>query len=246
MSYKNVLHTFLLTVLMSFTVNDAFAQLPEPGFEIDENTAILITDPQIDFLSPDGVTWGVVGNSVQENNTVENIKTLFELAEENNMHTFVSPHYYYPHDHEWEFGGVLEALMHNIGMFDREGALSLEGFDGSGADFMPEYKEHIHSDNVVVTSPHKVYGPQTNDLTLQLRKQGINKVIIGGMSANLCVESHMRDLLEQGFEVAIVSDATAAAQIPDANLDGYQAAMTNFRMLASHVFTTDELKSALQ
>ncbi len=234
----------LITLIFAFT-SGVFAQLPEPGFEIDENTAFLITDPQVDFLSPDGVTWGVVGNSVKENNTVDNLKTLFELADANNLKTFVSPHYYFPHDHTWEFGGVLEMLMHNIGMFDREGALSLENFDGSGADWMPEYKEHIHSDNVVVTNPHKVYGPQTNDLVLQLRKQGINKVIIGGMSANLCVEAHMRDLLENGFEVAVVGDATAAAQMPDAGLDGYEAAMVNFRMMASHVFTTDELVSKL-
>lgn len=33
-----------------------------------------------------------------------------------------------------------------------------------------------------------------------------------GMSANLCVESHLRDLVESGFEVAVVSDAMAAAQ----------------------------------
>ncbi len=35
---------------------------------------------------------------------------------------------------------------------------------------------------------HKVYGPEQNDLVLQLRKRGINKIILAGMSANLCVE----------------------------------------------------------
>jgi nicotinamidase-related amidase len=30
------------------------------------------------------------------------------------------------------------------------------------------------------------------------------------MSANLCTESHMRDLIESGFRVAVVKDATAA------------------------------------
>jgi hypothetical protein len=33
----------------------------------------------------------------------------------------------------------------------------------------------------------------------------------GSMSANLCTESRMRELIEQGFEVAVASDATAAA-----------------------------------
>ena len=36
----------------------------------------------------------------------------------------------------------------------------------------------------------------------------IDQVILAGMSANLCVESHMRELLEMGFEVAVIKDAT--------------------------------------
>ena len=73
------------------------AQLPNPGMEIDPaNTALLITDPQNDFLSPDGVAWGVVGENVEANNTVENIGTLFRLAKAHGIPVFVSPHYYYP------------------------------------------------------------------------------------------------------------------------------------------------------
>ncbi len=34
-----------------------------------EDTALVVTDPQNDFLSPGGVTWGMVGKSVTENNT---------------------------------------------------------------------------------------------------------------------------------------------------------------------------------
>jgi nicotinamidase-related amidase len=229
------------TILISFS---AFAQLPDPGFEIDDRTAIVITDPQVDFLSPDGVTWGVVGESVKANNTVANLEAIFKLANEKNMLVFVSPHYYYPHDHNWEFEGALEALMHKIHMFDRKDALSLDSFDNSGADWMPEYKKYIENNNVIVASPHKVYGPESNDLALQLRKRGIDKVVLAGMSANLCVESHMRELLEEGFEVAIVTDATAAAILPD--LNGYEAALVNFRMMASHLFTTEEFLAALR
>ena len=58
------------------------------------------------------------------------------------------------------------------------------------------------------------------------------------MSANLCVESHLRELLEQGFEVAVVRDATAAAKLPDG--DGYMAAIINFRYMANAVWTTEE------
>lgn len=203
-----------------------------------QNTALVVTDPQIDFLSPDGVTWGVVGESVTEHDTANNIGRLLSAAKARGMTVAISPHYYYPTDHGWKFSGPLEKLMHAIGMFDRKGALSLEGFEGSGADFMPEYKAMIEDGKTIITSPHKVYGPEQNDLNLQLRKAGIDKVILAGMSANLCVQAHLHELLEQGYEVAVVRDATAAAKLPEG--DGYLAALTNFRYIANALWTTKE------
>ena len=208
--------------------------------EVDpSNTALVITDPQNDFLSPEGVTWGMVGESVTENKTVEHIEDLFKAAKANQIPVFISPHYYYPTDHGWKFEGTLEKAMHDIKMFDRPGALSLEGFEGSGADWLEPYKKYINDGQTIVTRPHTVYGPETNDLVLQLRKRGIDTVILGGMSANLCTESHMRELLEQGFEVIMVKDATAAAITPELG-DGYQAALVNYGFLANGVVTTEE------
>lgn len=200
--------------------------------------ALVVTDPQVDFLSPKGVTWGVVGESVQRNKTVENIGKLFRAAKTKGITVAVSPHYYYPSDHGWKFEGALEKMMHAIGMFDRKGPLNLDGFRGSGADFMAEYKEFIEDGKTIITSPHKVYGPDSNDLGLQLRKRGVTQVILAGMSANLCVESHLRELLELGFEVAVVRDATAAAMLPEG--DGYLAALVNFRYMANALWTTDK------
>lgn len=51
-------------------------------------------------------------------------------------------------------------------------------------------------------------------------------------------EKVTHELLEQGFEVAVIKDATAAAQIPEG--DGYLAALINFRFMANAVWTTDE------
>jgi nicotinamidase-related amidase len=218
--------------------------LPDPGMTIDkESTALVVTDPQNDFLSPEGVTWGVVGDSVTENNTVENIESLFKAAKENNLQVFISPHYYYPTDKGWAFEGPLELLMHNINMFDRKGALTLDGFENSGPDFLQQYKKYINDGKTVVTSPHKVYGPEANDLVLQLRKRKIDKILLAGMSANLCVESHLRELLEQGFEVAVVKDATAGARLPEG--DGYEAAMINYRYIANALWSTKETVDAI-
>ena len=226
-------------VVLSAMTGAAKANLPDPGVTfVRGQTAIVVTDPQNDFLSPKGVTWGLVGKNVTENHTVEHIEQLFKVADKKDIPVFVSPHYYYPHDHQWQHEGALEKAMHSMGMFDRKGALTTEGFEDSGADWLARYKPYINNGKTVVTSPHKVFGPETNDMILQLRKQGIDKIILAGMSANLCTEAHLREFMEQGFEVQVVSDATAAAQLP--GMDGYQAAMINFRMIANAVRSTDE------
>jgi nicotinamidase-related amidase len=213
--------------------------LPPSNMKLDlARTALVVTDPQVDFLSPKGVTWGLVGENVTQNKTVENLGRLFAAAKAAGITVAISPHYYYPTDKGWKFEGALEKVMHSIGMFNRRSPYSMEGFENSGADFMPQYKQYILDNKTIVASPHKIYGPQQNDLALQLRKNRIDQVILAGMSANLCVESHLRELLEQGFEVAVVKDATAAAIIPEG--DGYLAAITNFRFIANAVWTTGE------
>jgi nicotinamidase-related amidase len=55
-------------------------------------------------------------------------------------------------------------------------------------------------------------------LTLQLRKQLVDQVVLKGMLANLCVELHMRELLEQGFEVAVVGDAVAGTKLAEGTI----------------------------
>lgn len=216
----------------------------ETPFVIDKHTAIVMTDPQNDFLSENGLGWGAFGENITKNGTVENLLKIFKVADEKNMLVFVSPHYYYEHDHHWLFEGPIEKLMHTTRMFERKGQLTGEGFEGSGADWLEIYKPYINKENVIVTGPHKLYGPENNDLILQLRKRGINKVVICGMSGNLCAESHLRELQERGFEAAVVFDATASAKLPD--LDADLAAFINFTLLAEKVYETNEFVSELQ
>ncbi len=209
------------------------------------DTALVIIDPQNDVLSEKGVSWALVGDSVKENNTVENLARLFEAAKKRDFGVFISPHYLYPHDQAWEFGGAVEKSMLESKEFFRPDPLGRDGFLGSGADWLDRYKPFIEDGKTVVVSPHKVWGPQTNDLVLQLRKRGFNKVILAGMLANLCVESHLRELLEQGFEVAVVKDATAAPRHPEIG-DGYKAALVNYGFIANAVLTTDDAVNTMR
>ena len=209
------------------------------------DTALVVIDPQNDVLSEKGISWPLVGASVKENNTIENLARLFTAAKEQQFGVFISPHYLYPTDQAWRFGGPLEKGMLKDKEFWRPGPLDLRGFPGSGADWLEPFKPFIQDGKTVVVSPHKVAGPQSNDLVLQLRKRGINKVILAGMLANFCVESHLRELIEQGFEVAVVKDATAAPRHPEFG-DGYKAALINFDFLANAVLTTEDAVKAMR
>lgn len=210
-------------------------------FAIDERTAVVITDPQNDFMSEKGAGWDVFGPSVLKNNTREHIEQILEAAKKKNILVFVSPHYYYKTDHDWHFEGRIEEFMHNRNMFERKGQLTSENFEGSGADWYAPFKPYFGQDNVIISGPHKIYGPQNNDLALQLRKRSIDKVIICGMAGNLCVEAHLRDLLERGFETSVVFDATASVTLPDEGIDGDSAALTNFKLLSSKVYQTEDV-----
>jgi nicotinamidase-related amidase len=212
---------------------------------IDRNdTAVVFVDPQNEVLNDKGLPWRFVGESVTENKTVENMERIFKAAKENGYEIFISPHYFFPSDSGWKFNGPLEADEAETKMFTRSGRLSLDGFSGSGADWLERFKPYIDDGKTVVVSPHRVFGPQTNDLVLQLRKRRMGKVILGGMLANMCVESHLRDLLEQGFEVAVAKDATAAPRHPEWGY-GYTAALINFAFLAHAVLSTDEVVKAM-
>src|SRR5205085_2799742 len=105
-------------------------------------------------------------------------------------------------------------------------------------DWPERFKPYLRACDAVVASPHKVYGPSSNDLVLQLRKRRIEKIVLAGPAGNLCVEAHLRDFLEHGFEVAVVRDATAGTKNGEG--DGYRAALVNFRFLAHALWTTRE------
>src|SRR5262245_25596825 len=164
--------------------------LPDPGMTLDlQRVALVVIDPQMSFMSPSSPAWPVLGESVTEQNLVPNLVRLFEAAKRAGITVAISPHYYYPHDHTWKFQGPLEIFQHKLGMFDRRGPLTLDGFKGSGADFMPEFKPYIEDGKTIVCSPHKLYSPRVNELAFQLRKQRVDQIILAGMVVHHCYAS---------------------------------------------------------
>ncbi|KAB1187336.1 MULTISPECIES: cysteine hydrolase [Haloferax] len=193
-------------------------------------TALLITDPQVDFLKPESVVWDHVGETVEENNVVDNLVKLRDAAREGGIRVFYSPHYYESDEYEnWTHLNSIDQIMFDTRMFDRA---------GSGSAFIPELEP---DENTFVCAPHKqLSGFWSNDINTQLRQRGVDSIVLAGMSANLCVESHLRDAVEAGFEVLVVTDATAAA-----GREALKAAYTNYGFIAHETATTDEVTPRL-
>lgn len=78
------------------------------------------------------------------------------------------------------------------------------------------------------------------DLELQLRRRGIDTIILCGISTNIGVESTARNAWELGFNLVIAEDACSAA-----SADQHLGSMTNIFPRIGRVRSTDEIISAL-
>jgi nicotinamidase-related amidase len=236
---KTILSALLVLPFAFSAVPSSAGGTPIPSL-IKERTVVLITDPQNDFLREDGKLYPLLSENLKELNTIHNIETLMKSAKGTGVLLAVDPLVYTSLDSKWTHAGVLQKQLLDMKALHRASLGDPGGFEGSGADYYEKYKPYIYDGNTVVVAPHKMYGPESNDLIYQLRSRGIDTVILGGMVANLCVDSHMRALMENGFKVYVVKDAVAAPG-PDA----YKAAVVNYGMIANGVWSTADAVRAL-
>ena len=202
---------------------------------VEEDAVERLTDlrevaDEVDSLDPAAIMWDKLGDIVEENDVVEKLANLQEAAQEGDVPVIYSPHYYGDDEYEsWENLGTIDQLMFDVRMYD---------VDQEGSDFVPELQP---DENTFVLAPHKhMSGFWANDIQAQLTKRGIDTIVLAGMFANLCVESHMRDAVENGYEVLVVPDATGAP-----GKEMHDAAKTNFQMIAHKTAEADEVTNRL-
>jgi nicotinamidase-related amidase len=80
------------------------------------------------------------------------------------------------------------------------------------AEFVPEVKPEIT--DIVITKRQwgAFYG---TELDLQLRRRGVDTIILCGISTNIGVESTARDAYERGYQQVFVEDAMVAHDAED-------------------------------
>jgi nicotinamidase-related amidase len=199
---------------------------PDPG-----RTALLLVDPYREFLSPDGRVWPLIEDVAVAVGLHEHLRALLAAARDAGAPVVVAPHRRY---HPGEYDGWRRPSRTQRRA--RDGRLFEVGT--AGARWQPELAPR--PGEVVCTEHRGMSGFAGTDLDQQLRRRGIEDVVLAGLTAPGCVEGTGREAMELGYSVTLVKDATAAF-----DMDHLRAAVElNGPLYADAVVGTDELIGA--
>jgi len=163
-------------------------------------TALLVIDPFNDFISEGGKLWDRLRGVAEANGCVSNMREVLTAARKAGLRVFYALHHRYrPGDYEaWTYIAPVQ---------NRAWASRVFEFGTWGGEIRTEFAP---KPSEIVASEHWCSSGFANtDLDLQLKKQGVHKLIVIGLIAHTCVESTVRYAAELGYEVTVVRDATA-------------------------------------
>lgn len=106
----------------------------------------------------------------------------------------------------------------------------------SSVDFEPRLAPFIDDGETFVCRPPGLCSDRINDVGFRLRRLRIDQIVLAGVIDTLPIVPHLRDLAEQGFDVAVVRDAVVGAKLPEA--EGDLRALVRFSGIARAVWTT--------
>jgi ureidoacrylate peracid hydrolase len=101
------------------------------------------------------------------------------------------------------------------------------------AEIVDELKPSA-DDHVVIKRRDSVF--QDTEFEVWLQSLGIDSIIFSGIDTSICVESSLRDAFNHGYDIVMISDATASN-----NHDHYNSTLDNIRNYYGLVMNLDEL-----
>lgn len=197
-----------------------------------ETTGLLLIDPYNDFISEGGKLWDRIKSVAEANGCIPHMLQLLTTARSAGLRVFYALHHRYrPGDYEtWKSVAPVQRAAWTRKTFE---------FGTWGGELRAEFSPR--AGDIVAQEHWCSSGFANTDLDLQLKRHGIQKLIVAGLIAHTCVESTVRFAVELGYDVTVVKDATAdyAEQFMHAAL------ITNLPNYASAVVTAQEVADAL-
>ena len=152
-----------------------------------EKTALVVIDLQKGIVTRDTKPY-------PSNKVVENSKQIANKFRKNSMHVFLV-HVTFSVDGKDRLNPITDNTQ------------SMGTFNPDWADFFSEIGPEAGDYIITKRNWGAFYG---TDLELQLRRRGIDTIVLTGISTNFGVESTARNAYEMGFNIIFVEDATSS------------------------------------
>jgi len=197
-----------------------------------EITALLVIDPYNDFISERGKVWDRLKGVAETNKCVLHMMQVLDAARKAGIRVFYALHHRYrPGDYEnWKYIAPVQKAAWSHKTFE---------YGTWGGEIRSEFEPQ--PGDIVALEHWCSSGFANTDLDLQLKKHGIDKLIVMGLIAHTCIEATVRFAAELGYEVTMVKDATA-----DYSDEEMHAALdVNIPNYASSIVTTNEVVESI-
>jgi len=195
-------------------------------------TALLVIDPYNDFISEGGKVWDRLRGVAEANNCIPHMTAVLDAARRAQLRVLYALHRRYrPGDYEtWKYIAPVQKAAWSRKTFE---------YGTWGGEIRSEFAPQ--AGDIVVLEHWCSSGFANTDLDLQLKRHGIQRLIIIGLIAHTCVEATVRFAAELGYDVTMVRDATA-----DYSDEAMHAALdVNIPNYANAVVTTSELVKSI-
>jgi ureidoacrylate peracid hydrolase len=197
-----------------------------------EITGLVVIDPYNDFISEGGKVWDRLKGVAEANQCVPHMKQVLDAVRKAEIRVFYALHRRYrPGDYEtWKYVAPIQKAAWSRKTFE---------YGTWGGEIRREFEPQ--AGDIVASEHWGSSGFANTDLDLQLKKHGIDRLIVMGLIAHTCVESTVRYAAELGYEVTMVKDATADYS----DKEMHAALEVNIPNYASAVVTTEEVIDAI-
>jgi len=193
------------------------------------NPALLVIDMQNGFVSKGG-SYDLMGINISKySEVVSSLKQLIGFCRKVKIPIF------YSQAVREESGIDLLTRSHRILPKSREERIKRRPICIRGswdAEIVEELKPNF-DDHVVIKRRDSVF--QDTEVEVWLRSLGIDSIIFAGIDTSICVESSLRDAFNHGYDIILISDATASN-----NLNHYNSTLDNIRNYYGLVMNLDE------
>lgn len=173
-----------------------------------EKTAIVLIEPQNDFLSPGGTMYAYIKEQLAERNVIANLKNLLDSARGKVKIFYVPFHPFEKGFPELKKGGPAYEGLRGI-------EIDMEADWGTGAWLKdtpgPEIIDELtpHEGDIIIEGKKTLDAFHSTALDYLLRANEIEHVAMTGFHTNWCVESTARSAYDKGYRVHVIADCTA-------------------------------------